>query len=499
MNESRIRALLGVGLGIALSGFALLVSCAGPGPRAKPSMTGDTKARITLDGDVSDWPEMDAALADDEMFFVRFMVGEPLFTLQASGKSVVIALDVDGDAKTGQGRTDEAFAGLGIDLEIVFSPGKDAGGNQQGAMLFALDSNGARTRISSAGFDLLSAPTIASEWFEVRLTRLPTDPGPLPRVGLLSQGTVRGVMALRDAKGAIEAWSDPFEALCPPVRAARRVTDLVPPPKGEKGLRVVSYNVHQSSPLKDAARFQRIFEWLDPDVILVQEWDEGSREQMIGWFTAMLPGERSWNVVKAPGSMRESGGVAIVTRLPIADLTDAALAPGGHEAVKVRAAIGKILSPVGEFACASVHLKCCGSAGSSEDQQRVAQAAGVNAAMRRVGGPIVIGGDMNLVGSGLPLEALAKGLDIDATDLGVADAWTIGDEAMTTWRDAGTVFTPGRLDYVLYSDARWKVRRSFVFDTSRMSESLLARLGLDADDTARASDHLPVVVDLERR
>jgi len=71
----------------------------------------------------------------------------------------------------------------------------------------------------------------------------------------------------------------------------------------------------------------------------------------------------------------------------------------------------------------------------------------------------------------------------------------LGDNAMYTWFDAGNAFTPGRLDYLLYSDAVAEAVNSFVLDTGVMSEAALARVGLDADDTSN-SDHLPVVLDV---
>ena len=67
---------------------------------------------------------------------------------------------------------------------------------------------------------------------------------------------------------------------------------------------------------------------------------------------------------------------------------------------------------------------------------------------------------------------------------------------MYTWYDAGNTYTPGRLDYLLYSDSVAEAANSFVLDTSKLSEAALARLGLDATDTA-ASDHLPVVLDVK--
>jgi len=148
----------------------------------------------------------------------------------------------------------------------------------------------------------------------------------------------------------------------------------------------------------------------------------------------------------------------------------------------------------------SIHLKCCGSATGREEATRQAEAKAINLMLAESSRPWpmsmrVISGDYNLVGTRTPLDLLAEGLDTDGSNLAVADAATLGDNAVFTWRDWSSPFTPGRLDFALYSDASGKAVHAFVLDTSRMSQETLARLGLDAADSA-ASDHLPVVLDL---
>ena len=64
-----------------------------------------------------------------------------------------------------------------------------------------------------------------------------------------------------------------------------------------------------------------------------------------------------------------------------------------------------------------------------------------------------------------------------------------------TWRDPRTPFTPGRLDFVLFSGSALRVERSFVFDAAELSRDLLLELGVEPDDSRLAADHLPLVVD----
>ena len=65
-----------------------------------------------------------------------------------------------------------------------------------------------------------------------------------------------------------------------------------------------------------------------------------------------------------------------------------------------------------------------------------------------------------------------------------------------TWRDDGDGnFPPGRLDFILYSDAVIEKEHAFVLETESLPEDILAPMGLMQDDTHSASDHLPVVMD----
>ncbi len=141
-----------------------------------------------------------------------------------------------------------------------------------------------------------------------------------------------------------------------------------------------------------------------------------------------------------------------------------------------------------------------GSAGSSEDQQRISEAGAINRSMLEALSvePVqmrIISGDLNLVGSRPPLDVLRNGLDADGSDLEIADARVLGDAAYTTWREDGNIFTPGRLDYAVYSGSAVRQARAFVLDARVLSDRALDIAGLDPTDTD-ASDHLPMVIDL---
>jgi endonuclease/exonuclease/phosphatase family metal-dependent hydrolase len=153
-----------------------------------------------------------------------------------------------------------------------------------------------------------------------------------------------------------------------------------------------------------------------------------------------------------------------------------------------------------DVAVASIHLKCCGGKDGREDLARMAEARLINRlfgeALGKSPAPIrLIAGDFNLVGSRPPLDLVRAGLDLDGSELAVAEPLVLGDRAPTTWIDPTTPFTPGRLDFAVYSDSTAAPEQAFVLDTTLLSDAALARAGLQRLDS-RASDHMPVVIDL---
>jgi endonuclease/exonuclease/phosphatase family metal-dependent hydrolase len=148
-----------------------------------------------------------------------------------------------------------------------------------------------------------------------------------------------------------------------------------------------------------------------------------------------------------------------------------------------------------------VDLQSAGYDGSFQDELRILQARTlrdfVEEAVTASGSKsaLVIGGDLNLVGSRAPLDLLAGGLD-HGSDLIPVDTYRLTDRSMATWRNDATPFSPGRLDFVLISGSTLSVDRAFPFDAEEISEDLLTMLGVRPEVSRRTSDHLPLVVDL---
>lgn len=490
---------------IALSALAACQST----PRATPNAAKGV-LNVILDGDVTEWPETAAVGADEHFVYFRMSVENEEFTLQSAPESMVLMLDCDANRSTGRGTTDEPLDELGVDLEVRFSPIKD-GKRRQGVEAHAVDASGATSRVNLSELDFMCAPTHSAGWYEVRIARTVLG-SKLPPGGLLSQGALRGLWAIQDDSGEIVGYSDPFTVELSPAAANRRVFTADMPSKPEGALRVMTMNVENTSTIRKPQVFARIIQAINPDVVLMQEWDDGDGDTVQKWFTALVPREGGWNIAKAAGTKANGGGVLIATSLPMlsrvqpntSEKSPAQLTNASGQSVSidwpVRQVAALIDTPLGEMAVSSVHLKCCGSKGSSEDIKRTKEALFMSYFIGEVTkSPLtVIAGDMNLVGSRDPLSTFERGYYATSGRLTPIDAWVLGDTSMYTWSDDNSTFAPGRLDYILHNEAATQVVNAFVLDTSRLSVESLARLGLDAEDS-RATDHRPVVVDLIAR
>lgn len=121
--------------------------------------------------------------------------------------------------------------------------------------------------------------------------------------------------------------------------------------------------------------------------------------------------------------------------------------------------------------------------------------------------PIILCGDMNLVGLRFQQQTLITGDILDESTFGAdfnpdwddskfedAKPPTTGLSTDFTWKTDGT-FSPGRLDYILYSGSQLRLNNSFTLFTPALPFNTLAKYGLSANDVTVASDHLPLVAD----
>ena len=278
-------------------------------------------------------------------------------------------------------------------------------------------------------------------------------------------------------------------------------------------VRVMTWNMLWGGLIDRPGPFNRILAALEPDVILFQEAADLTWWEIRNRLDDILPlgGGAQWqvywannNAVASPWSSSMWLGETIPSSnrgmaMALIDLPDA---EHGTDLYVVNA-----------------HFKCCGGMGGSEDDQRQKQSdALVNwfRDLREPGGyvnlpadtPFLVAGDFNMVGGPQPLLTLLDGNIIDESTFGSDsppdwDGSHMADlvpphsaaPAAHTWRSPTGWHGPGRLDFVLYTDSVMYAAKRFVLDTAEMSAGDLAAYGLLAQDSADASDHLPIIVD----
>jgi endonuclease/exonuclease/phosphatase family metal-dependent hydrolase len=120
---------------------------------------------------------------------------------------------------------------------------------------------------------------------------------------------------------------------------------------------------------------------------------------------------------------------------------------------------------------------------------------------------IIYAGDLNLVGYSQQLTSLITGIDEngngsspdwDNSNLKNVKALQTDIPMNYTWRkDNDTIgkYSPGKLDYILFTGSVLNEEKSFVLQTEEMPTYRLALHNLDQNNTSSASDHFPIVAD----
>jgi endonuclease/exonuclease/phosphatase family metal-dependent hydrolase len=401
-----------------------------------------------------------------------------------NGSGLELYIDTDNDPSTG-----EAYNGIGADL--VYDLGRRNGRYYQGGM---------RKPLSHDLIGLLTMPTVTSETFEIGIART-TLPGDVPifpsdEIKISIAHNVEGGDILPDT-GETIAYTFSEEIVAPPESIALEKDD-------PNHLRIVSWNALQDGLLKEgrSEHFYSVLKALDPDIINLQEMyvTQGPevQEQMQAWFP-----ETEWHVHKM-------GDLITISRYPIVRPDEGRLPIiSGASPVLIE------ISEDQQLMIVNTHFRCCDQ---DELRQREidelmgflldATSPGERVDLRPET-PFLILGDMNLVGYAQQVDSLLTGdivneerygpdFDPDWDGTPLTDVLLRHTETRHTytWRDAETSFSPGRLDYIIYSDSMITVVKHFILDTGELSAEKLAEYGLAADDSILATDHLTLVVDI---
>jgi len=256
--------------------------------------------------------------------------------------------------------------------------------------------------------------------------------------------------------------------------------------------RLFSLNTLRSGLTESGQKNQiaRLMDAMNPQIVCLQEEYDPTTAQIKAQLEVIDPLDDGapWNVVRGYDTI-------VASPFPVIEYVGDSF-DGFNGAV--------VDLPGGAVFVVSVHTKCCGYAGSSEDDRRIEQTqilVDVVADLRAgtlqgnlnayADAPVVVVGDWNHVGSNIPLEMMLDAGGPAQTQLYVPH---VVGQRITTWRDLdGFGFSPGLLDPVTYDDALTP-KNHFVLETTTMSGGALSALGLLAADS-NVSDHLPVVLD----
>jgi endonuclease/exonuclease/phosphatase family metal-dependent hydrolase len=167
-----------------------------------------------------------------------------------------------------------------------------------------------------------------------------------------------------------------------------------------------------------------------------------------------------------------------------------------------------------------VHFKCCNYSDEDIKRQKSADAIATWMGDARFSGryidlpfgtPMILTGDMNLVGGPQPEFTLLTGDvmeeleycpdtkgDWDSTDLLDLVPVDPNTGESFTWQGNDS-FDPSNLDRIMITDSVMNVANNFVFNTDTMTSQELKILGVNSSDTLQSvtSDHLPIVMDFQ--
>ncbi len=462
---------------------------------ANPGWSGSP---ITIDGLFEDWVSVPVAYSDisgdgiDEDFaelkitndndflFLKFSFHNSEQLLQDLN-NIRLYIDTDNDNQSGF-----QIHGQGVELEWCF-------GCRQGIYY----SSTGQIVIRQADIVLRTAPTITAKEFELALS-------------LHSVPMTGGTGQTPDVIAVVLETSDQLDLLPGQPALYEIDTTFVEPPgqiplrrQRQQDIRVLSYNTRGGGLLDSnrQGRFQRILQALDPDILAFQEQAGG--DQVKSLIAAWLQETNLHSVVLGNNNL-------VVSKYPV--LNQALMTTSG----RTMAALLQTEPVLGtNLLLLNSHLACCSS--NASRQQDADEIIMVLRTWRSGNGPFTLAdktpiihvGDFNLVGASRQLRTLTEGDIANEYNFG-SDFFPDWDNtALTdlfsrhtairmgyTWRNDSESFSPGKLDYILFTDSIIKPGNHYVLNTLAMSDSTLDLYGLLSDDTNIASDHLPRIIDI---
>jgi len=412
---------------------------------------------------------------DEEFLYIRLKLTADL-DIQENNE-LAVYIDTDNDASTGL-----SIDGIGADFRYFF-------GQRNGNVTI----NGQQKSIGHYDMGVVSLPTVTSDYFEICIRRS----GILDANNFEMQDKIQLFFKDNRTNGDRVPDLGGFDY------SMNNLSQELPQyqiSKGSELLRVMSFNVLQDGIFDNQQKepIKRIIKATRPDVIGFQEIYDYSGAQVMAVIEDLFPSD-DWYQAKV------SPDIITISKYPITNT----FSTDGNGFFLIE-------HPTRDILFCNAHLPCCDK--DSDRQEEVdkmmafiRESKKENSTIPLVENtPIVIVGDMNLVGLKRQQTTLVTGdiknvnlfgadfnPDWDETPFMDAIPYTTGYPGAITWSNPFSSFGPGRLDYIIYSDSQLELENSFVVNTARMDSELLSDLDLQSSDSNEASDHFAVLADFK--
>ena len=461
--------------------------------------------RIQADGNFGDWEPVeplytDASgdqltgdldfgtlkIANDEKYLFIYFETAAEISLQ-NDNYLHLFLDTDNDENTGH-----HVNGIGAELDFTF-------GIRSGTFY----TQSQNYTVQHENLTLVTCPTVTGDRFEVVLGR---DAEPAAGHPLFSEDRFRIVITdngpgsdqLPESGELVEYIFD--DSPLPPLPG------LTLSKADSLDIRLTSYNVLRDAlfnPENEAA-YERIFNSIQPEIIGFQEIYQHTSAQTAGLMEDFLPSEpgQDWYHAKT------GPDIIVVSRFPIIQVYP----------IDGNGAFLLDLTPRydSQLLLVNAHLPA-----GDNDEGREDEIDNIMAFIRDAkapGGvldltpqtPIIIIGDMNLVGFAQQLETFLTGNisqisqygpqfdpDWDGSDLADLTLRHPNEPHYFTWYSQSSNYSPGRLDFFIYSDYVLDIETNYILFTPWISPDTLSFYNLLPGDAEQVSDHVPVAVDFK--
>lgn len=426
---------------------------------------------------------------DDEFIFFLLETGVEINLQDLNDISVY--LDTDNNSNTG-------FAINGVGAELVYSFGNRSG--------FFYESGGS-LEIFHNEISLVSSPTVTSNQFEIAIRRdiiisgIPVFQSDDLKIVFNDNTTDGDMMPSLNEELKYTFSTDNLEPLPDYSIQKNQASDL----------RIISYNVLFNG-LFDQNRipsFTRIFQATQPDIIGFQEIYDFSSEQVVNQMETILPSDTDQQWYHA----KEGPDCHAISRYPI---LESAFIPGYNQNAGNGAFLIDMPGIETNLLLIVAHPPCCANNSGRQIEVDLMMKFlrevknGNGPFSLAVDAPIVILGDMNLVGDHQQLNTILSGdisdeatygpdfdPDWDGNNLLDSHPYITGAPFSYTWYDEESSFSPGRLDYIIYSGSNLILKNNYSLFTPRLPQDSINVFNLFPDDVLVASDHLPIIADFE--